>query len=131
MAAQRIIDLDAAVPEGIAVKINGEKYLLPGDIPVPDYLEIARLSEKLSTGDEASAEALEGLYEQVLDLFRIEQPDLEDLPIGPERLGTLIMGLYSAAAEEDAPTSARPTKSRNGTASTRKKRPKRSASSRS
>jgi hypothetical protein len=129
---QRIIDLDAAVPEGFKVKLDGEYYLLPGDIPIPDFIAIERLVNTLEDPEsEASAgEILQELYERALDLFRIEQPDLEELAIGPQRLGALVVGLYSSAAEEDEGKAGggRPTKA--GTRSGKKTTTKRSRGSR-
>jgi hypothetical protein len=131
---QNIIDLDAAVPELLHVKCGGVIYDLPGDISIPDFLEIERLVKRLdgSTGeaDEEStgSDTLQALYDKVLALFQIEQPELEELPMGPRRLGALIPQLYTAAADGDGGEQKRPTKG--GTRST-KRSSKRSASSRS
>ena len=126
--AQRIIDLDVIVPERIGVKIDDEVYDLPGDIPVPDYLAIARLTDALGDEAENAGETFEELYERVIDLFRVHNPDLVDLPLGPTRLGALVVQLYTQAAEEDAPP-ARPTKAKSGTRSTSRTKSKRSRSS--
>lgn len=143
MPAQKIIDLDAAVPESIGVKIDGVVYELPGDIPVPDFLAIARLLEDLGDASEDAdpARALSQLYEAILDLFRKENTlptnaeGEEELPIGPQRLGNLVVELYADAAEDDAgkaPRKAAPAR-RNGKAGTpstpRRRTPRKSASS--
>lgn len=131
--AQRIIDLDAVVPETIGVRIDKVIYDLPGDIPVPKYLKIARLTDELAEPGEGSGGVLEALYDEVVDLFG-ELNDLPEddegkvsLPIGPTRLGALVIQLYAQAAEADDP---RPTRARRaGTKSTSRTKPKRSASS--
>lgn len=120
MPAQRIIDLDAVVPETIGVKIDGEVFELPGDIPVPTFLAIGRLLEDLGGEPEDAGNALEDLYERTLELFRVHQSDLEELPIGPKRLGTLIVELYTEAAEADeGKDEAPPPSRRNGSSGTR------------
>lgn len=129
--AQKIVDLDAAVPENLAVKCGGEIYDLPGDIPIPDYIEIERLVETLNDpeAEGSGQERLQELYGRVLELFQIKQPDLEKLPIGPRRLGVLVVSLYSGGAEAEDDDEERPTK--RSTKSGTKGQSKRSASSRS
>jgi hypothetical protein len=116
---QRIIDLDEAVPEDLGVKVDGQIYDLPGDIPIPRYLEIERLVDRLDDPEQADGQGLKRLYEQILDLFRVRQPDLEELPIGPRRLGALVVQLYSQAADGDGGEEERPTRA--GTRSTSRK----------
>lgn len=132
--AQKIIDLDAAVPSSMGVRINGKVYEVPGDIPIPQFLEIERLTRALDSPEEGEGgRTLEQLYEVVLDLFREKDPDIEDLPIGPHRLGALVVQLYSGAADADAGDEGdgdRPTRPRrSGTRSTSKARRKRSRGS--
>lgn len=131
--AQKIIDLDVVVPEKVGAQIDGVVYDLPGDIPVPDYLEIARLADSLDdeaddgADPEAAGEKLQALYDRVMDLFRVHQPDLDELPIGPQRLASLVVQLYTGLADQDEPE--RPTKPRRaGTRSTSPKRKPKSAS---
>lgn len=131
--AQQIIDLDQAVPESLIVKLGGKRYKLPGDIPIPDYLAIQRLSNSITEAageadGEQVAQVMEELYERVLELFRIEQPDLEELPLGPQRLGALVVAIYTRAAEEDADATDPPTR-RAGTRSSSSRRKSRSRSS--
>lgn len=99
MAAQEIIDLDAGQSDTVGVRIDGTVYELPGDIPVPEFLYIARLVDSLGKDTASGPETLEELYERVFDLFRVHQPDLEDLPIGPSRLGKLVMELYQRLSD--------------------------------
>lgn len=132
--AQKIIDLDAAMPEDVGVRMGGEVYPLPGDIAIPDYLELERLlnavdnPEELEEGEEAP---FKQLYDFVLELFQIRTPDLEKLPIGAQQLGSLVVQLYSGAAAADEEESAPPQRpARNGTRSTSSRR-KRSRGSKS
>lgn len=134
MSPQRIINLDAAVPEAITVVIDGENYELPGDIPIPDFIEIERLMKQLGDPETAGAETLEALYDCVLGIFQVKQPDIEELPIGPQRLGSLVFQLYAGAADEDeGKAEAAPARPTRGTTSTskRKKRQTRSRGSKS
>ena len=137
MAQQRIIDLDAVMPESLIVKMGGEEYKLPGDIPVPDYLELSRLFERLAdTPEEGEDPALLQLYDLVLDLFQRENPDVEELPIGPRRLGRLVLMLYTGAADSDDPKveetpKPKPRRRAAGTKSSSRKSPPKSASSKS
>jgi hypothetical protein len=128
--AQKIVDLDAAVPENLHVRCEGAIYDLPGDIPIPDYIEIERLVDALNDpeGEGSGQERLQELYSRVLELFQIKQPDLEELPIGPRRLGVLVVSLYSGGTTEVEDEDERPTK--RATKAT-KGRSKKSASSRS
>lgn len=133
MAQQKIIDLDAVMPESLIVKMGGEEYSLPGDIPVPDYLELSRLFENLAEVPEDGEEpALLQLYELVLELFQRENPGIEELPIGPRRLGRLVLMLYTGAADNDDPKAeTKPKRRAAGTKSTSRKSPRKSASSKS
>jgi hypothetical protein len=129
--SQTIIDLDRAVPERLSVRVEGEIFDLPGDIPIPDFIEIERLSASLTEPAEdgpSPTDLLEALNDKMLELFQIHQPDVEKLPLGPRRLGHLIPQLYAGAAESDGGDENRPPKG--GTRSMRKP-PKRSRSSRS
>ncbi len=132
----RIIDLDVLVPDDLAVRIDGELYKLPSDIPIPEYLRLSRTWDRVrelqdgeKTAEDAAeaTELLEDLYEQILALLRSQQPDLEDLPIGPRRLGALIISIYADLATEEEPE--RPTKPRTGTRNTSRKRSTKSRSS--
>lgn len=112
---QKIIDLSVAIPSKIGVRLeqDGPVYDLPGDIPVPQYLELEQLTERLNAA-QASREgedfndALSELYELIMELFRINQPELEELPLGAKRLSVLILALYTGAVTEDAEREAKP-----------------------
>lgn len=133
MAGQRIIDLDAVAPQSIGIKLGGEVYELPGDLPVPKYLRIAALTDELADAGEDAGGTLQRLYDEVVGLF-LELNDLPEdaegnpeLPLGPTRLGALVVQLYTQAAEDDAPK--RPTKRPAGTRSTSRTKRKTSRSS--
>jgi hypothetical protein len=134
---QIIIDLDDAAPEDVGVKLGGKIYALPGDIEIPTLLKIERLMTQLGDpeADEAAAADQGGafleLYDEVLDLFRIREPDLEELRIGARQLGQLVVRLYTAAADQDESQAGggRPPKA--GTRSTKPRRRKASRGSKS
>ncbi len=132
----RIIDLDEVLPADVVVRIEGAEYPLPADVPVPDYLAIARLIDELESAEaqeQSPVDRLEELYERVLDLFRLKTPDLKELPLGPRRLGELVLQIYGEEPDEPAANGAeRPTRpaAPAGTRSTKSRpRPRRSASS--
>lgn len=125
----RIIDLDTLVPDDVDVVVNGETFRLPGDIPVETMLQVEAATQRLNTvtDQEEGQDALGGLYDAVLDLFRIRQPDLDSVPIGLKQCVLLIGQLY--AVEDSAPDPPRPApKRRSGTTSSRKPRPTKTAS---
>ena len=108
----RYIDLDDLIPPDITVRIGGEEFLLPGDVPVPDYLELQRLSAGIVDGDTDDPEGtVVALHDRLLDLFRVHQPDMEVLPVGPRALLPLVFRYLDAPMDtpgEGAP--ARPTR---------------------
>lgn len=128
----RLIDLSAVVPETVEVQLDAageEVYRLPGDLPVPDYLEISRLLERLQGEDSDAAEtAFLALNEKVEGLF-LEHNDVAP-KLGPRQLGALVMSLYEGLADgDDDPDPPKPAK-RAGTRSSSRKRTTRSRSSR-
>lgn len=126
----RIIDLDALVPDDVEVVFGGETYPLPGDIPVELMLQVEAASQRLNTitDNEEGQDALGGLYDAVLELFRIRRPELESVPIGLKQCVMLIGQLY--AVEEPTPDPPKPARRGGTTSTTRRKttRPKASAS---
>jgi hypothetical protein len=105
------IDLDELAPEPKGVKLGGTRYLVPADIPLPLSIRLSRLSGE---PDDSSAT---DLYEEVLALFRVHQPDLKSLPIGASQLFSTILAIYGPKKEPD-PTPAKPRAKRAGTKST-------------
>jgi hypothetical protein len=119
----KFVDLDKIVGADIRVQVGGVKYVLPGDMPADLYLEVNRRAQE---GDESDYEAIRGLHERVLDLFRHKQPDLESIP------GLTLRQLFLAVGEiygpddgdqEDAeaskPVRPRPRKSSGGATSSK------------
>lgn len=99
----RYIDLDDLVPADITVRVRGEEYVLPGDVPVPEYLELSRLAGEIADGGTDDPErAVVDLHDHLLTLFRVHQPDLEELPVGPRALLPLVFRYLDAPADEEA-----------------------------
>lgn len=125
MPDAQIIDLDALVGPPKKVRLAGEIYKLPADLPAALFLKISAYADS----ELSEVEMAEDLYEELLELFRVHQPDVESLPIGIAQMVLAIPQIYqgetATSAEEGG---ARP--SRAGTRSTsRTKRTKKSASS--
>lgn len=122
--SQKIIDLDALVGPPLKVRLNERVYKLPPDLPAPLFLKISSYAD--SGLDEAEMAA--DLYDELVELFRVHQPDLEELPIGIAQMVAAIPTIYQdGASEAPAEGGARP--SRAGTRSTRRKPKTKSASS--
>lgn len=103
----RFIDLDDIVPEAIIIRVGGEEWKLPGDIPVPLYLELERLwSEAGGEDGDAATAAASRMTEILLGLFRREHPDMTELPVGARGLMHLVFRYLNAdvvGQEADAP----------------------------
>lgn len=99
----RIIDLDEAIPQDIEVVLNGETYLLPGDIPVPDMLAMESLTRRFDAEKDAEklGEIVGEMNEQVIELFRVRQPDIEDLPMSAKQLFQVVTAVYMSSDESD------------------------------
>lgn len=105
----RYIDLDDLVPADITVRVRGEEYQLPGDVPVPEYLELSRLAGEIAGMDSEDPEsAVVALHDRLLALFRVHQPDLTELPVGPRALLPLVFRYLDAPAEQEEAQPARP-----------------------
>lgn len=130
----KIIDLDELIAAPKRVSIQGVTYTLPGELPVPLYLKLKSTEEPVADGDEENdrVEELNGL---LLELFRVHQPDLEELPLGLTQMFTVIPRVYGAAnilEEEDDEGDANPnlpaTRARTGKGSTQSRSRPRSRS---
>lgn len=101
------IDLDEVILEDHEVRLAGETYLLPGDLPAPQMLGLShawdRLSMREDQGERSGDELVRELYDRALELFRVRQPDLEALPIGVVSIGRLIVGLYGGLGDDGEP----------------------------
>lgn len=102
----RIIDLDIIAPRGVTVRkrVNGRTvdYHLPGDPPVDMWLGIIDAhDEYLGTSGAEQAEALRLFHDRMLDLFRVENPNLESLPFGVAGMFSVLTGFYGTDLDEE------------------------------
>lgn len=97
------IDLDDIILEDHKVKLGGQIYLLPGDLPIEEMLSLSRAWERMNAGIGGTDgdELVDDLYQRVLALFRVRQPDLEELPIGVLAVARLIVRLYSGPDDDE------------------------------
>lgn len=118
----KVVDIDAVVPDAIGFRIDGEIYELPGDIPVPTYLQLAELFDRVDDRDTAGedrAAAMQDIYDLLLELFQDRNPNLDTIPVGPRRAAVIVMALYNGDGEEQEPEEA--PKARKRPAGTKKK----------
>ena len=125
--AQKIVDLDAVAGQPIKVKLGGKHYLVPADCPTPLYLRMLNLADQ---GDPDDPQIVAQLYGDVLELFRVHQPDLESLPLGLTQL-VESLGLIYGADDEAAAADPTPPKANAGTKSSKTKARTSSRSTRS
>lgn len=100
------IDFSPFAPKDLTVVLDGQEYAVPGDIPIPTVAKLVSGAEALdeAQGDDAYQQ-ITALYDELLALFRIRQPDLDSLPIGARMLRPVIWALLNPALitdEEDA-----------------------------
>lgn len=126
------INLDDVAPQDTEVVLNGTTYLVPADLPVEDYIDIVTAAEAY---DEATVEnglhRTRELYERLLALFRVRQPELERLPIGTGQMVLLVVALYGGG-EPTEEAEADPTPGEAGTtpaSPTKKPRPRKKSTS--
>ncbi len=98
----RIIDLDLIAPVGVTVRKDGIDYNLPGDPPVSLWLAIIDAHDDYvaATGAE-QVDALRLFHDRMLELFRMENPDLPELPFGVGGMFTVLSGFYGADLDEE------------------------------
>lgn len=94
-----IIDLDEFLGADKQVKLHGQRYVLPPDLPAELYLKI----NKFAQSGASEVEMVEALYEEVLNLFRYKQPDLKSLPISLSQLVVAIGRIYGDGEPEEKP----------------------------
>ena len=104
----RIIDLDVLTPVGPIVRKDGIDYKLPGDPPMELWLAIVDANHSFQAvsamdGPEAR-DALQLFHDRLLELFQIEQPDLQELPFGLPGMWAVLAGFYGASLDDDEPT---------------------------
>lgn len=99
MASTEIIDLDDLLGEPKRVRLNDTVYTLPAQIPVPLYLTIKQRqkerAEKIEKGEDVDdLDVIQEIHKQVLDLFRVHQPNLDVIPCGIDQLFEIIPTIY-------------------------------------
>jgi hypothetical protein len=108
--SQEITDLDASgvIHAAKKVRLHGEVYTLPGDIPAPLFVQLMAFAENPGLEDAAA------LYREILALFRVHQPELETIPLGLNELTHAVGFIYNGAAvtgddgDEEGPTPPKP-----------------------
>lgn len=107
-------DLDVLAADPRDVKLAGKIYLVPGDLPIPTMLRLERYSQRMAelaadTADDAGAaqeaqkEAVLSLYEEILALFQVYQPDLTEIPIQMPQLVGIVNRIYGDDEEAEDP----------------------------
>lgn len=94
----QVVDLDELLPEDITVRVRGTGYQLPGDMDVEQVFRLFELYlalSKIESDDPAAMFAeVKGRFgdinAELLDLFKIRQPDLEKLPFGIRGIGAML-----------------------------------------
>lgn len=121
--ATPIVDLDQFLGADKRVKLRGQTYTLPPDLPVEVYLRIQRAA----TEGLEEREQVETLYGELLELFRYGDPKIEKLPLGMTQLLIVIPAVYNPdAVDGDAEERPTRTRTRGGKSPTRSNnRPKR------
>jgi hypothetical protein len=121
----RVVDLDALTGGGLEVVLGGEKYDLPGDIPMPTMLMFLELEQRLeeTPADNVTevAALLREMYDEILGLFQeanfetIDDPDEEGqqievpvqrIPISMRQVPVLIrqvQAIYNEGLGDAAP----------------------------
>lgn len=117
---QKIVDLDALAGSPRKVKLDGQTFTLPSDIPAPLYIKLLHIGELGDRGEDPSSGDVIDLYDRMLKLFQVHQPELEELPIGLTQLMESVGALYGQPDDEPGPTRSRTTaSSRSRSASSR------------
>lgn len=112
----RFLDLDAVVIPDLEVQLGGETYRVAGSPDVPRMLRWLTFQDRFAAAAEDNADdqdaigLLQEIYDDLLDLFREHQPDLEKLPIRQEQIMPLFEALFDASAGEEKVPPTRPTR---------------------
>ena len=118
-----IIDLDLILGEPIEVQLGGQVYKLPPDIPAELFLKMAAYD-----GADNVAVLVTEIQDELLDLFKVHQPDMQTLPGTLTQMVALVPMVYGGrgSAEAADPPKA---KAKGGTKSGSRKKTTRSRSS--
>lgn len=79
MAKERIVDLDALVPDDLTVKLNGEKYKVPADLDTKTVAKAIAIGNKLQ--DEPTEEAIHEFEHFISELLAMRQEPPKELKI--------------------------------------------------
>lgn len=112
----KIIDLDELIAPPRRVKLQGVTYTLPGELPVPLYLRLKATEDAPEDAEAAGGDRVEDLNELLLELFRVHQPDLDELPVGLTQAFTIIPRVYGASNFVDEGDDSEPDGPKQGTA---------------
>lgn len=98
------IDLDDILLDDHEVQLGGVIYRLPGDLPIEQMLGLSRAWERMAggVGADGSDGLVQELYDRVLELFQVRQPELQELSIGVLAVARLIVRLYGDLDDEPA-----------------------------
>lgn len=118
-----VTNLDDLAGPPKRVVLGGVEYLLPGDIPIDLFIEMADAEQSFDDEEADELAIIKNLRDRVLELFQFHQEDMESLPPGAgfRTVLQLVGAVYRAkgddeekpeleAAEEDRPTKATPTR---------------------
>lgn len=105
----RFLDLDAVARPDLEVRLGGQTYRIPGSISTPRMLRWMQFEQRTEdaakANDEREIVSLIGeMYDDLLDLFRTYDPDLEDIEIDRDQTRELFAKLneaYNPADEDD------------------------------
>lgn len=94
------INLDELLPEDTTFELDGESYVLAGDLPVELALRfqdaLREGAEAELSGDISRVRETTGVLEEiVLDAFRVRLPDLDELPFGGHALEHILLQLVA------------------------------------
>lgn len=118
MPATPIIDLDLLAPPPKQVRIGGEVYTLPGDIPVELYLRINQFNA--DGAKVTDLEVIQYLHDELLKLFHVHHPGLDELPMSIAQAVLAVGVIYGGAGQEDQ--DGPPPRAKAGTPSSRRSR---------
>lgn len=95
----KLIDLDAAMPEDLEVRLGGKTYLIPGDLDMKTFGRLQGLLESLG-GEGANLEAVaQKLSEEIKALLSIRQPFQGELNLTLSQVVALVQGILEHAQE--------------------------------
>lgn len=95
----KLIDLDAAMPEDLEVRLGGRTYLIPGDLDMKTFGRLQGLMESLA-GEGADVEAVtQQLSEEIKALLSIRQPFHGEVNLTFSQVVALVQGILQHAEE--------------------------------